>query len=293
MGAWGGEIFPSPLTVFFSSFSSSFSRRRFSPFFRRRAYAAGRSHLRDRETGGRTSLAATSGKRDVLSSAWKRQKGCVDIWAMCIAGLKTSIRCVSPASPPFEIPEIQPEHLDIRHLEWIPFSDAKTAKNRNMKGVHFYIDDDRFARVWNYPDDYIQLLSEFGAVCSPDFSQYTDMPVAMRIYNHYRKHWLAAYWQAHGIHVIPTICWSDINSFAWCFDGEPANSVISISSVGTQRDEKYKQLFDVGCREAIRRLNPSEILWYGSCPKEFDWNIVKVDPYYSNIARRRKNGRKR
>ena len=195
--------------------------------------------------------------------------------------------------PPYGIPEIHPECIDIRHIEWIPFNYAKTAKNRKNKGIHFYLDDYQFLRLWNRPNDYISLLSEFNAVCTPDFSQYVDMPIAMRIYNHYRKHWLGAYWQAHGIHVIPTICWSDIKSFEWCFDGEPTNSIISISSVGTQSTEKGKELFKIGCREAINRLSPSEILWYGNCPEEFDWNVVKIEPHYNDIMRRRKSGRQR
>lgn len=39
--------------------------------------------------------------------------------------------------PPYGIPEIQPEHINIRHIEWIPFNYAKTAKNRKNKGIHF------------------------------------------------------------------------------------------------------------------------------------------------------------
>ena len=193
--------------------------------------------------------------------------------------------------PPYAIPEIQPEHIDIRHLDWIPFNYAKTAKDREGKGIHFYLDDYQFARLWNRPDDYISLLSEFGAVCTPDFSQYIDMPVAMRIYNHYRKHWLGAYWQSRGIHVIPTICWSTPETFEWCFDGEPVGGIISISSVGTQNSEGNKSAFALGCREAIRRLEPSEILWYGYCPEEFDWNVVRIAPHYDDIVRRRKHGR--
>ena len=81
-----------------------------------------------------------------------------------------------PGVPPYGIPEIAPEHIDVRHLEWIPFNYAKTAKDRQGKGVHFYVDDYQFVRVWNHPEDYIQMLSQFGAVCTPDFSQYTDMP---------------------------------------------------------------------------------------------------------------------
>ena len=185
-------------------------------------------------------------------------------------------KMIFPGVFPYGIPEIQPEHIDIRRLEWIPFNYAKTAKDRKSKGIHFYLDDYQFARLWNRPDDYTSMLSEFGAVCTPDFSQFTDMPVAMRIYNHYRKHWLGAYWQSKGIHVIPTICWSTPDSFEWCFDGEPTNSIVSVSSVGTQATEQGKVAFDLGCREAIKHLKPSEILWYGYCPEEFDWNVVRI-----------------
>ena len=195
--------------------------------------------------------------------------------------------------PPYGIPEIQPENIDIRHLEWIPFNYAKTAKDRKVKGVLFYLDAYQLDRLWPMSDDYISLLLEFGAVCTPDFSQYTDMPVAMRIYNHYRKHWLGAYWQAHGIHVIPTICWSTPDSFEYCLDGEPHNSIVSISSVGTQAHPETKEAFASGCRRAIKALNPTEILWYGKCPEEFDWNVVRVRPHQEEVKERRRNGRTR
>lgn len=191
----------------------------------------------------------------------------------------------------YDIPQIKPQNIPISRIEWIPFNYAKTCKNPENKGVHFYLNDYQFVRLWNRPDDYIQLLKRFAAVCSPDFSTYTDMPMAMQIYNHYRKHWIAAYWQMHEICVIPTVSWSTPNSFAWCFDGEPKNGIISISSVGTQNDKQAQQAFADGCREVIKRLNPSQILWHGKCPEEFDWNVVRIEPHYEQIVRRTKHGR--
>ena len=73
--------------------------------------------------------------------------------------------------PPYGIPQIIPENIKISELEWIPFNYANTAKDRSKKGVHFYVDDYQFSRLWNRPDDYISMLSEFAAVCTPDFSQ--------------------------------------------------------------------------------------------------------------------------
>lgn len=187
----------------------------------------------------------------------------------------------------FDAPELQPEHINVHHLEWIPFNYAKTAKNRGAKGVHFYIDDYQFERVWQRPDAYIPMLQEFGAVCQPDFSIYLEMPLSVQIYQHFRKQWLGAYWQMHGIHVIPSLCWCGDQSFDWCLDGVPKQSLVSIASIGTQSDQTEKECFARYCRQAIALLDPSEILWYGICPAEFDWNVIKIRPHYKDIVERR------
>ena len=187
----------------------------------------------------------------------------------------------------YDVPIIHPETVDVHRLEWIPFNYAKTAKERAGKGIHFYVDDYQFVRLWNRPDDYIPLLQEFGAVCAPDFSLYNEMPLAMQIYNHYRKQWLGAYWQLHGIRVIPTLCWCGMDSFDWCLDGTPKHSIVSISSVGTQTNAHEKDCFAKQCRKAIELLQPSEILWYGKCPEEFDWNVTKIKPHQDSVKQRR------
>ena len=51
---------------------------------------------------------------------------------------------------PYQIPFIEPEtDIPIRKLQWIPFNYAKTCKNPMGKGIHFYLDDYQFARLWN------------------------------------------------------------------------------------------------------------------------------------------------
>lgn len=154
-----------------------------------------------------------------------------------ILPMENTEKMIFPGVGKYGIPAIKPE-TDIRidKLEWIPVNYALTAKDKATKGVHFYKDDYQFERFWNNPDKYIPLLQQFGAVCSPDFSLYIDMPLAVQIFMHYKKHWLAAYWQMHGIHVIPTLCWCGEQSYDWCFDGEPRNAIVSISSHGTQSD---------------------------------------------------------
>ena len=177
----------------------------------------------------------------------------------------------------YGIPEIKPTQFDC--ADFIGFNYAKGAREPENKAVHFFLDDYQFNRVWNDPDRYIDLFRRFRYVLTPDFSLYTDFPKALQIYNHYRKHWLGAYWQLNGINVIPTVCWSDKESFEWCFDGEPTQSVVGVSSVGTQKSKDTKRKFLDGYFEMVDRLQPTQIIFYGNVPEECNGNIVRVKQF--------------
>lgn len=177
----------------------------------------------------------------------------------------------------YDMPQIEAAQFD--HADFIGFDYAKGEKKPDDKAVHFFLDDYQFNRVWTDPDRYTAMLGKFKYVLSPDFSLYTDFPKPLQIYNHYRKHWLGAYWQMHGINVIPTICWSDRESFEWCFDGEPTQSVVAVSSVGTQNSREKKMRFLEGYFEMIKRLEPTQIIFYGRVPDECKENIVHVKQF--------------
>ena len=120
------------------------------------------------------------------------------------------------------------------------------------------------------------MLRKFRFVCTPDFSMFTDFPLALQINSHYRKHWLGAYWQSKGITVIPTICWSDERSFDWCFDGEPEKSAVAVSSVGTQMERRAKSLFLLGYEQMISRLQPKMVLFHGRIPGEITTKMAAM-----------------
>lgn len=178
----------------------------------------------------------------------------------------------------FDIPLIHPTY-DIDCTDFIGFNYAKGCKDKKDKAVHFFIDDYQFTRVWTSPDVYAKRLKDFKCVLSPDFSLYTDFPVAMQIYNHYRKHWLAQYWQSFGITVIPTICWSDEKSFDWCFDGEPVGSVVAVSAIGTQKSKETKEAFKLGYDAMCERLKPTAIIFYGDIPDGCKGNIIHIKSF--------------
>ena len=188
---------------------------------------------------------------------------------------------IYPGAGYYEIPELAPTP-DVSVDNWIGFNYAMGCEEPEVHGVHFFVDDYQFIRVWNNPDRYIPMLRKFQAVCTPDFSVFNDFPRALQIWNHYRKHWIGAYWQEHGITVIPTITWSMPDSFEWCFDGEPVGSTVAISTVGdlTYSKETRRALI-LGYEEMELRLNPTRVIVYGAVPEELKdrKNIVRVSPF--------------
>ena len=189
----------------------------------------------------------------------------------------------------YGIPQIQPIAYE-GGCEWISFNYAKSCEKREDKGVHFFVDDYQFNRLWTDIDRYIPMLSQFRYVMSPDFSTYTDFPKAIQIYNHYRKHWVGAYLKEAGIQVIPTISWSTSDSFEWCFDGEPNGATVAVSSVGCMNGKEKKSLFLAGYKEMVRRLQPETIIFYGNVPDECMGNIVRIKAFQDKFKEAKCNG---
>lgn len=176
-------------------------------------------------------------------------------------------KAVFPGVGKYDIPRILPMEVE-QPVEMIGFNFAAKYRHPEHVGIHFFLKDYQFSRLWTSPEMYTNMLRRFRFVCTPDFSMYTDFPLALQINSHYRKHWLGAYWQSKGITVIPTICWSDERSFEWCFDGEPEKSTVAVSSVGTQLNERSKSLFLLGYQQMMSRLQPKMVLFHGRIPAE-------------------------
>lgn len=160
----------------------------------------------------------------------------------------------------------------------VSFNAALTAKDHNQC-VHFFIDDYQFERIWNLPDRYVERLRQFQCVIAPDFSQYTDMPYPQRMWNNYRGKFIGAWLQSQGVTVIPNVTWSLPDSYDYCFDGIPQQSVIAINSTGAARYGLTRFLWLKGYREALSRLRPLAIIRYGTMIPGED---TSVSIYFNN-----------
>lgn len=190
----------------------------------------------------------------------------------------------------YEIPKMLPV-TECPDLDWIGFNYARGVDkaDRAKHGLHFYLDDYQFQRLWADPERYIPMLKDFGAVMSPDFSVYSDFPKAVKIWNVYRNMWLACLWQCYGITVIPTIMWGAPDTFEYCFDGFPTDGIVSVSTEGSFASEARRESFHAGYSEMLERLHPRGIIVQGQIPDGLEGNVVgQIQTMTSQIKGRMK-----
>ena len=84
--------------------------------------------------------------------------------------------------------------------------------------------------------------------------------------------------------MIPTVSWSDEESFDWCFDGEPEGNIVAVSNVGCAINKEAKRIFTDGYKEMLIRLQPIKVLFFTRNFEEYPgpvqyikWDIHKGD----------------
>lgn len=177
----------------------------------------------------------------------------------------------------YQMPVIRKESYIPKDL--IGFNYVLNSREKNA-GIHCFVDDYQFERLWNTPAQYIDPIAEYECFLTPDFSLYMDMPLAMKVWNVYRSRLIGQYYQDSGITVIPTVSWAESETFDFCFDGIEKGAVVAVSTIGVKREESSFAIWKAGMDEMIRRVEPAAILVYGG-EVAYDYKGIKVY-YYGN-----------
>lgn len=166
----------------------------------------------------------------------------------------------------------------IRRCDYIPesligFNYVLSTADRSS-GVHFFIDDYQFERVWNNPRQYAENLKEFPCVLTPDFSLYMNMPLAMKVWNTYRSRLIGQIMYDSGIQVIPTLQWAGSDTFGFVFDGIESGGTVAVSTVGVMKDREAKKIWRAGMEKALEYVQPKTVVCYGA---KIDFDFGNVD----------------
>ena len=161
----------------------------------------------------------------------------------------------------------------------IGFNYVKSWKgNREGLGVHFFLDDYQFERIWRNPYENIERLRGFSCVLTPDFSTYVDMPMAMKIWNIYRARLIGQVMQDSGLNVIPAVRNLGDGTSGMCFEGIEPGGVYAVSTVGVcNSDKEFKKLCQNEVSDIIGMLKPECLIVYGSTQSMgYDFSGVPV-----------------
>lgn len=200
-----------------------------------------------------------------------------------------------PASNSLGIPDLRPAPLSAIPDYLIPYDSRVRAQTIDLTkaAIHFFQDDYRFEQVWSKPEKTLQGLDKYRIVLTPDFSLFSDWPVAVQLWNVYRARWCGCLWQEAGFQVIPTVSWGTPDSYRYAFLGLPAHSLLAVGTIGVDLDTPLvRQHFSAGFTHMVNLLNPTTVLCYGPLPDDIA-DLVSIVDYPSRwyqIHKRRQGG---
>lgn len=176
----------------------------------------------------------------------------------------------------YEFPIIRKQNIDIDKIKLLSYTDTKKEDKENKdKTIHFFTYDWKFEKVYNQADEEFEKLKQYYALLSPDFSMFTNMPLALQIESVFKNRWCGAYWQSKGLKVIPTISWGDERSFEFCFEGIEEGSIVAVC---TYYRENCEEEFMLGYKEMLKKIKPSVVLCYDDPFESMEGNIISFTP---------------
>ena len=220
--------------------------------------------------------------------------GCKDIWnAFMVDGAKFCKHDIpfcpttSTQIPKCQITWEEAKQIHKRHIahkEYDYYEDAF---------VNWNIDDYKFdgiRGIWHEYKFVLKVLRHFAGAITPDFSTNQDFPEAIKIYATYRMRAYGYWLGREGLDVINNVRWGTEETFDYCFEGIPKDSIVAIGTVGGgPRKLIDRKRFELGLFKMVDVLKPHTILVYGSangdCFDKLRVQGINIVSYQSKTAK--------
>lgn len=179
-------------------------------------------------------------------------------------------------SGPEQMAVLQPVSLSEIPTKTAAFSRIPKVETASEVLAHGYVSDNRLAGLYRDPSTYLNDFSRYGAVVCPDFSMHRHMPRHERVRSSWASRAIGAYFQTHGLKVIPNLRWGFVEDLSFVLDGLPRNSAVAISTQTLRRDGNSMRILREGLRVVMEELQPEGLLIYGSAPPSL-LEVIKRD----------------
>lgn len=198
---------------------------------------------------------------------------------------------IYPSSNEYGIPDLLKQTIAPEIL--VSMKETEKTKHIPNRAMHTFMDDYHFETLWSNPKQNLDRVKTIGQALTPDFSLYSDWPLAMQIWNTYRNRWCGCFWQSAGVQVVASVSWSTEASYPFCFLGIPKHGTIALSTVGANVSKVAKELFIAGFQEMMRQIAPEKIIAYGEASPIImeDFAEVVWYPSYWAVHRERLNAK--
>lgn len=199
-------------------------------------------------------------------------------WKSKPGGLDTlNTRTIFDSSNQWGIPSIKPTEFV---PTWLAPYRTRFRSERELDldsgAYHFFLPPERLDSVWLRPTPALKSIKRLSTVLSPAFP--LSGTKSEQLFATYKNRWCGAWWQLMGLTVIPSVLWSDEESYDFVFTGVARGSVVAITA-------RNWLIWPLGFDVMMERLSPSKVLCFGdliqeipevtSYPEEFHLSLVK------------------
>ena len=188
---------------------------------------------------------------------------------------------------PYDMPLVLRQKITWEGNQAIGFHNAKATDKRAPElAVHGFKDDYRINSAYQSPERAFKRVEHYACLFTPNYSFFSNMPIARQIDAVFRSRWVGAYWQSRGKEVVANVGWGLPDSYDFCFDGVEKGSTVIVSTMGTGRTRKG---FLHGYEEMLKRIEPEEVWCYCNPLPEMSDTVARVIPYEaSGMSKRAK-----
>lgn len=176
----------------------------------------------------------------------------------------------------WDIPVIRRQPVDLSGpVGLIACVDTRPGDTKNAwRGVHHFVDDARFEDAYRHPERRLTKYSQYRFVLTPDYSLFPEMPLWRQIESVGKNRWCGAYWQEHGLTVVPTMGWGLATTFDFCFAGVEEGSVVAVSTLGCRTG---RTRFLRGYDAMFERVRPEAVICFGKPIPGMRGSLVEID----------------
>ena len=136
----------------------------------------------------------------------------------------------------YEFPIIRKQDIDVNKIKLLSYVDTKADDKENKdKTIHFFTHDWKFEKVYENADKELEKLKQYYCLLSPDFSMFTNMPIALQIASVFKNRCCCAILTARWIRTMPSGFAARALPFAWTMLAENCRIAIPFACGWSRR----------------------------------------------------------